>query len=191
MSRAGRRKATLSCGSSTRRCTCAQLRPLPGGKQWVSFDVGETFDAAGLGSVNPANLMQDPVQTLRLIRASSVDVHEAGRGDVRGVETTRYTAKLDLSKSIEATADELDLSEGERTRLRDTVDDLVEQAGSRRFRSRSTSTTTGLLRRLTMSMELEVDGEPFSLEQTVDYYEFGVDVRVDAPPASHVIVDQG
>ena len=116
---------------------------LPQGKQWFAFDLGKSLDAAGLGGLDPSQLMQqDPTQTLRLLRASSTGVEEAGRADVRGTETTRYTAMLDLKKSLEATADELGLSEQQRKELRTAAEQLQKQAGVAEFRSRCSSTTT-------------------------------------------------
>ena len=56
-----------------------------GGKPWIGIDVAKTLEAAGLGSINPANLQQDPTQTLRLLRASSTSVEKAGTAKIRGV----------------------------------------------------------------------------------------------------------
>ena len=74
---------------------------VPERKQWLSLEPGTALEGAGFGGLDPASMQQDPAQLLRLLRASS-DVTEAGTATIRGVETTRYTAKLDLRKSIEA-----------------------------------------------------------------------------------------
>ena len=44
----------------------------------------------------------------------------------------------------------------------------------------------GLLRRMVMKMSLAVAGEKVSVEALTDYYDFGVEVDVEAPPAAQV-----
>ena len=44
----------------------------------------------------------------------------------------------------------------------------------------------GLLRRLTMDMSMQVMGQPMSTKVSMDYFDFGVDVDVQAPPAGDV-----
>lgn len=159
---------------------------LPGGKQWLGFDLGKTLDAAGLGALNPSQLQQDPAQSLRLLMASSTSVKEAGKAVVRGVETTRYTAMLDLKKSLDTTADELGLSEQQRKELRAAADQLKKQAGVAKVPIEVFVDADGMLRRLLMKMSFSVEGERVSMEILSDYYDFGVEVDVDAPPADQV-----
>ena len=160
---------------------------LTGGKQWVAIDVEKTLKAAGLGGINPTNLQQDPTQTLRLLRASSTNVQKAGTADVRGVATTRYTAKLDLRKSIEATGDELGLSEQERAQLRRAAEQMSTQAGLKTIPVEIFVDQEGLLRRMRLTMKSTLAAAPFALTQTTDFYDFGVDVDVEAPAKSQVI----
>jgi hypothetical protein len=157
-----------------------------GGKPWIAVDVQKTLKAAGLGDINPANLQQDPTQTLRLLRASSTNVKEAGTAKVRGVQTTRYTAKLDLTKSIEATGDQLGLSEKERAQLRRAAELLSTQSGLKTIPIQIFVDQEGLLRRMSMTMKSTIAAAPFAITQTTDFYDFGVDVHVEAPPESQV-----
>ena len=156
------------------------------GKPWIAVDVQKTLDAAGLGGISPTNLQQDPTQTLRLLRASSTNVREAGTAKIRGVETTRYKAKLDLTKSIEATGDELGLSEKERAQLRRAAELLSKQAGLKTIPVQIFVDHEGLLRRMSLTMKSTIAAAPFSITQTTDFYDFGVDVHVEAPPESQV-----
>jgi hypothetical protein len=160
---------------------------LPGGKAWVAIDVEKTLKAAGLGGINPTSFQQDPTQTLRLLRASSANVQKAGTAKVRGVATTRYTARLDLRKSIEAAGDELGLSEQERAQLRRAAEQMSTQAGLKTIPVEIFVDQEGLLRRMRMTMKSTIAASPFALTQTTDFYDFGVDVDVDAPPESQVI----
>jgi hypothetical protein len=105
-------------------------------------------------------------------------VRKTGTVDVRGTETTRYTAELDLTKALEANAAELGLSERERAQLRRAARAL------RRTAKLSTLPVTvfvdddGLVRRLTLAS----GGDRVS----VDFWDFGTAVDVQAPPTDEV-----
>jgi hypothetical protein len=159
---------------------------LPEGKRWISFDLGEALDAAGMGALDPSELQQDPTQMLRLLRASSSEVKERGKVEVRGVETTRYTATLDLTKAVNATADDLGLSDQQREELGKAAKQLKQQAGVGKIPMEVFVDADGLLRRMLMKMSLAVEGERVSMELLSDYYDFGVEVDVEAPPAAEV-----
>jgi hypothetical protein len=160
---------------------------LPEGKDWIGFDIEKALDAAGLGGMSPAQLQQDPSQTLRLLRASSTNVEEVGEADVRGVDTTRYTATLDLEQALQVTSGELGLNEKERRELRAAAKELKKQAGVDAIPVDVFVDDDGLLRRMTMKMKMTIEGERVSMEMAYDYYDFGVDVDVEAPPASRVL----
>ena len=158
---------------------------LPTDKEWVSLEPGKALEGAGFGGFDPSSMQQDPAQLLRLLRASS-EVTEAGTATIRGVETTRYTAKLDLRKSIEASAKELELTEEQRAMLREAAEQLVEQVETDTLPVEVYIDDDGLLRRLALDLSMNVEGQQLSMKQTTDFYDFGVDVDVDAPPASQV-----
>ncbi len=158
---------------------------LPTDKEWVSLEPGKALKGAGFGGFDPSSMQQDPAQLLRLLRASS-EVTEAGTATIRGVETTRYTAKLDLRKSIEASAKELELTEEQRALLRQAAEQLVEQVETDTLPVEVYIDDDGLLRRLALDLSMNVEGQQLSMKQTTDFYDFGVDVDVDAPPASQV-----
>ncbi|HUQ21991.1 MAG TPA: hypothetical protein VM049_03160 [Gaiellaceae bacterium] len=159
---------------------------LPQGKKWLGLDLGKSFDAAGLGRLTPGQLQQDPAQMLRLLRASSTSVREAGNATVRGTDTRHYTAMLDLDKALTVTADELGLSEQQRKEMRAAAQHLKKQSGVDRIPVHVFVDDEGLLRRMSMTMTSTVEGENLSLEVLTDYFDFGVEVGVKAPPAAQV-----
>ena len=160
---------------------------LPQGKSWLAIDTRKAAKAAGLGSLDFSKLgrQQDPAQMLRLLRASSTSVEEDGEVDVRGVRTTRYTAKLDLEKSIEASATELGLDAKQREELRATTREL-KQSSVGEIPVEVYVDDDGLLRRFVVSMETSVGGEDQSMVARTDYFDFGVPIDVKAPPAATV-----
>jgi hypothetical protein len=146
---------------------------VPTVKPWLAVRGESSLDAFGLGE-----LQQDPGQLLALVRASSTRVTKTGTAVVRGTQTTRYTAQLDLTKALEANAGGLGSSELERAQLRRAAQELRRQAKLETVPIDVYVDEDGLVRRLTLAS----GGERVS----VDFWDFGADVDVQAPPAADV-----
>ena len=150
----------------------AALAWIPGAKPWVA--VGDkSLDAYGLGE-----LQQDPGQLLSLLRASSAKVTKTGTVDVRGVATTRYVAQLELTKALEANTAALGLTATEREALRRAADELRARSARQTLPVAVFVDGEGLVRRLTLR---DAEGSV-----SVDFWDFGADVDVEAPPARDV-----
>jgi len=157
------------------------------GKKWIGFDLDKTLEASGLGALDLSQQQQDPSQVLNLLRTSSTEVKEAGKADVRGTETTRYTAKLDMRKAIEATADQFGLTKAQSEDLRRAAETLMKQAGAAMLPVEVFVDDAGLLRRMVMKLSMSIDGKQVSMKMLTDYFDFGVEVDVHAPPAGQVV----
>ncbi len=105
---------------------------------------------------------------------------------MRGTATTRYIAMLDLAKAVEAGADELGLSEQQRKDVRTAAEHLKRQSGLTKIPIEVFVGSDGLLRRMLMKMSFTNEGEKVSVKMLSDYYDFGVEVDVAAPPAAQV-----
>jgi hypothetical protein len=158
---------------------------LPGGKPWFGLDLDKSLDRAGLGSLG-LTPQQDPAQALEYLRAASTDVEESGRATVRGVQTTRYAGKLDFRKALDAGLEQLELPAAERKQARAGMKQMLDQLGSSTLPFEVFVDRDGLLRRMTMSMSMKVEGQPLSMRISIDYFDFGVPVNVKAPPAGDV-----
>ena len=158
---------------------------LPNGKEWLGVDLGESLEQAGLGGFDFTQ-QQDPAQTLRLLRAASDDVKEAGYDEVRGVETTRYVGRLDFRKALDVGLDELGLSADEEETARESMTQTLDQLGSASLPFEVFVDADGLLRRMTMDMSMSILGEKLAMVMQMDFFDFGVEVDVQAPPASEV-----
>ena len=164
---------------------------LPSGKQWLGFDLGKSLEQAGLGGLDFTQ-QQDPAQTLRLLRAASRGVTEAGAAEVRGVDTTRYVGVMDFRKALEAGLDQLGMSAAERKKARDAMKSMVDQLASGSLPFEVFVDKDGLVRRLKMDLTMKAEGEQVTMAMQMDYFDFGVAVDVEAPPASSVfdVTDQ-
>lgn len=163
---------------------------LGSGKTWFGFDLTAAMDKAGLGSFDLSQLQQqqqNPAELLRLLRLSSTSVEESGEAIVRGVRTTRYSASLDLTKSVEATADQLGMSEQERQEMRLAVTRMQAQTGLSEIPVEVYVDADGLLRRMVMTMSMKVEGSEMSMLARYDFFDFGAPVNVKAPPARSVL----
>ena len=131
------------------------------------------LDAYGLGE-----LQQDPGQLRSLPRASSTKVTNTGTAVVRGIETTRYAAQLELTKALEANLDAPGSTATERAALRRAADELRARSAPQTLPVAVFVDGEGLVRRLTLR---DAEGSV-----SVDFWDFGADVDVEAPPARDV-----
>ena len=159
---------------------------LKNGKEWLGFDLGKSLEQSGLGSLDFAQ-QQDPAQTLQFLRAASTDVKEAGATKVRGVETTRYVGRMDFRKALDAGLDGLGMSAAEREKARKGMNWMLDQMGSKSIPFEVFVDGDGLVRRLKLDMTMQVEGERLALAMQMDYFDFGVEVEVRAPPARSVL----
>jgi hypothetical protein len=158
---------------------------ITGGKEWVGMDVGKSLEQAGLGGLDFTQ-QQDPTQTLQYLRTASSGVRETGTATVRGAETTRYTGRLDFRKALEAGIEKLELTPGERQQARQGMKWMLDQLGAGGVPFEVYVDDDGLLRRITMDMSMTMEGRPVTMAMRMDYFDFGLDVDVQAPPASDV-----
>ena len=139
------------------------------GKSWVKIDLaslglGKGSSGGGLGDANPGG-------SLDALRGAG-DVQTVGTETVRGVETTHYRATIDPQKAIDQAPERLRAQvrkglEGNGASI--PVDVWIDGDGQdRKISMEMTSTKAG------------------TVAMTMEYYDFGVAVNVNAPPADDV-----
>jgi hypothetical protein len=158
---------------------------LPNGREWLGLDLDKALDDVGMGGLD-FSAQQDPAKILQYLRAAGVDVREDGSASVRGVDTKRYVGELDFRRALEAGLEQSGLSKEEQKRARTSMNKVLEQLGSEKIPIEVFIGEDGLLRRITMDMDMAVEGERMEMSMTMDYFDFGVDVNVQAPPARDV-----
>lgn len=155
-------------------------------EQWIELDLQEAGEELGLDfqALIDASKRQSPSEALDQLRAVA-DVQELGAETVRGVDTRRLRAIVDVE------------------RYADLLEDEGEAAAAETIRR-----TFGLTRQRTIPMELWIDeddrirritwteaipadlpkGSPkASVTMTMELYDFGAPVRVERPPADQVM----
>jgi hypothetical protein len=163
-------------------------RGLPGGKPWIAVEVP---GGANNGvSTSPLGLMgpTDPSQAIAYLEKVSNDVRLVGHDQIHGVDTTHYSATLDLAKAIDGDAN---VPPG----LRDSMKELAGLFGH--LPADVWIDADGRLRQERIQLDLdEMFGgiAPSSTEPsehtvitaTLSLYDFGTPVNVEAPPADQV-----
>lgn len=134
------------------------------GKRWLELRFGDLGLPDGLASQqsNPADILQ----TLQ----GAGDVRRVGEATIRGEHTTEYAAEVDLRKALDRLGPEVG------ARLKDAV----KQFDRSTFPVRVWIGDDQLPRREVI--EMKVKGE--SATMSMDFFDYGVDVQVEKPPAS-------
>jgi hypothetical protein len=154
---------------------------LPAGKSWMKIDTSTIQGAAQFGELNGMNR---PAVELQYLRAASKEVEEKGREKVRGVETTRYHAVIDLSKLAREAAEEAPA--GLRKQVRQEAKNFSGM-GIDELPTDVWIDADGLLRKMTMDISFKADGEKVRMETSVELFDFGVPVKLTPPPAEETV----
>jgi hypothetical protein len=165
-----------------------------GGEKWISLKLPKSAQGAAGSSPFSGLGASDPTQFLSALERVSDDVKEVGTETVRGVETKHYAATLDLKKAI----DNAKLPES----LRVKAGDLFGKVGDLPpIPVDVFIDSDGHLRRLQIDMDLGAfaglaggpsgatgaTGSLPTLSVSLDLYDFGKPVHVDAPAADQII----
>lgn len=133
-------------------------------EEWILFDA-RLREQTGFGERPGGFGSEDPTEVLAVLADTAGDIEEVGPEDVRGVATTRYRMTVDLS-DVEGAAEE-GLGEAVPTEVWVGED--------------------GLVRRLRQRLRISDAGQRGEVDFTVEYFDFGVDERIEPPPQDDVI----
>jgi hypothetical protein len=157
---------------------------LPRGKSWMAVDVGTS---AGLG-ISPLTAFggsADPADLLASLTAVSSSVTKLGTSTIRGVPVTEFRVRIDPATAAAR------LPGWERAGFLQFAQTL----GSGAIPVDVWLDGQNLVRQVTLSLNVPVglgapagSGAPAGerLVESTDFYDFGVPVRVSAPPAAQV-----
>jgi hypothetical protein len=133
-------------------------------------------------SVGVAVSDPEPHDYLEDLRESATDVHRIAEEDVHGVPTTRYRAEIDRER---LTRDALEADGWKAENVERYLDELEET----KEEVEVWIDTDGLVRRIVRTetpLERE-EGSVGGWTTTTEFFDFGIDVDVEAPPVAEVI----
>jgi hypothetical protein len=152
-------------------------------KPWLRVDSKLAGQALG---IDPGQLGQlgnnDPRQMLDQIRSVSGDVEKLGGEKVRGVDTTKYRAEVDIRRYPDR------LPPAQREQARVAVEKLVEQTGTDTYPMTLWIGDDKLVRRVRIEYDFEIPGQEKKADfrMTMEFFDFGAPVDVTPPPAKDV-----
>lgn len=150
---------------------------LPHGKTWAVIDTGTSGSSAD--SLAPFGAESDPADMLASLEAIAGSERILGTARVRGVPTTEYQVNIDPAKL----AAKVPASE------RASVRQFIQSLGKGTVPVDVWVDSQNEVRQVRVSLHMSEGGalpENARLTETLDFYDFGVAVRVSAPPASQV-----
>jgi hypothetical protein len=157
---------------------------MSGAKPWMEMDldaVSEQQGGVNLGQTQ-SGVAQDPTGQLEYLRGVSESVEKVGEEQVRGTQTTRYRATIDLKKAAAQEGPE----------AREAYDETIEMLGASKLPVGVWLDEQNRIRRFAMSLTVPVpenaspnasrEDATMRTQTVAEYYDFGVPVDVQAPP---------
>jgi len=152
------------------------------GKSWLKMDLNAVAKSSGqqLGGLGKGAGASDPTQALALLKGASSDVQEVGREQIRGTDTTHYKANIDLRKAAEQQGPE----------AKKQLEQILKQAEVQSFPADVWIDDQGRLRQMRYKLQMRGVGAgqqgSATVDTTMQLFDFGTRVRVEAPPADQV-----
>lgn len=148
-------------------------------KPWLKIDLRKSGEALGLDldALLELGTQSDPTKALDYLRAAG-DVEERGRATVRGVETTRYEAAIDLERY----AAELEKNGGGKAAGR-SIRKVIELTGKSTMPIEVWIGDDSLVRRMAWKQQVSAgSGQAVStVAATMDLFDYGADLEVVIP----------
>jgi hypothetical protein len=156
---------------------------IPGNKPWSMIDMQAFGEAQGMdfSAMSQMGGGNDPSQLLQYLRGVSGEVETLGEEEVRGVTTTHYRAEIDLDKAADSAPENL------RDAVRMSIETMKQQMGTTTIPLDVWIGDDGFVHRMTMHMQTGDDApQPFEMDMTMEFYDFGEPVKVEIPEPSQV-----
>jgi hypothetical protein len=151
-------------------------------KEWVKFDLQKIGEQQGIDFNSLVGAQGDPTEQLDQLRATSGAVEVVGNETVRGVETTRYKATIDLRRYPDV------VPASERDRVRRSVDRVIELTGQEEIPTEvwiGHETRRIHKSRFISEYEAPQGGGKVKQDVTMELYDFGAPMPpIEPPPES-------
>jgi hypothetical protein len=158
---------------------------LPGGKPWMSLDMSKLSSAAGVPGLsalfsNPSSA--DPSEYLQFLRSASGNVQSQGSQTINGVQTTLYTATIDVSKESAL------VPQAQRAAVNQALGSLSKMTGLKSIPMDVWIDHSGLVRQvgMTINQTNQAVGQ-LGMQLLIDFTSYGPQAKPSAPPASDVM----
>lgn len=150
-------------------------------KPWLKINLAQAGRSQGIDLSAFLQLGQggDPTQSVQYLRGAA-DVKRKGDEKVRGVDTTHYELTVDLEHVADNAPPRL------RARLRSATKQIIRITGQREVPAEVWVDDQGLIRRISTSQKIPLQGRKSDMTVTTELFDFGTSVSVKPPAASQV-----
>ena len=145
----------------------------PANAKWLSIDLAQAGQELGF---DVEALRQNGASQLAYLTETS-DAEEVGTESVRDVDTTHYRFTTDLAELAANGPEE----------LRGSYKSVMDLTGLETIPTDVWVDGDDLVRRLSFEVEIEQGGQQIAQATTIEYFDFGVEVDVQAPPSKEVV----
>jgi hypothetical protein len=156
------------------------FRAALGGKEWMKLDMKRAMSSFGLDVGGAGQFGQSASEQLRMLRAVSGDVSEEGHEEVSGVDTTHYSATIDLRRYPDV------MPEERREAARKGVERLIALTGQSEMPMEVWIDDDQRVRRMTWQQSMRQGSVEVKMSITAEYVRFGVPVDIDVPDDADV-----
>lgn len=155
--------------------------PLPRGKSWIDVNLAHSDgQSLMMPGAFPGAPQTSPSDMLSYLFGISTRVTQVGTATIRGVQTVHYRVSISLAKARSKV----------RPPARAGFTAFAKEFGRSALPAQVWVDEQGRVRRITITLAPpKSSGVPAgtTITQTVEFYDFGIPVRVSAPPASEVL----
>jgi hypothetical protein len=148
---------------------------------WVRVDLEETAEAEGLDAESLLGGQTGPAGLLSQLDGASGGLEELGSEEVRGVDTTHLRVTVDTAAAIERSD----------PAIRDQLRTYAEATGlPETYPMELWIDDDGLVRRIRTTLDVPDaagGGQPVTQQTTLELYDFGVNVDLEAPLAEETV----
>jgi hypothetical protein len=149
-------------------------------KAWLGISLPSQATGGGVPFLPLGGVSANPMDLLSALTAIGSKVTDLGPATIRGVTVTHYRVSVDLAKA----------AAHQRPTARAEFHSFVSSIGLATLRVDVWVDGQARVRRIATSLPMpQSSGMPagFRISESADYYDFGIPVRVTAPPASEVL----
>jgi hypothetical protein len=133
-----------------------------GGREWMKLDLEHAYESLGIDMGGLGQVGQGTSEQLRMLGEVSDGITDEGREQVRGVETTHYSATVDLRESPD-----------------DDIEKIIELTGQSEIPVDVWIDDNQRVRRMEWKQSVAKGQEPGTI--VAEYVRFGVPVDIDIP----------
>jgi uncharacterized protein DUF2510 len=153
-----------------------QIPDIEPGKSWISMDLSSMKSVSGTGASGSLSVQGNPAEMLRMLSQHGNTVAPIGASTVGGVSVQGYAVTISAAKI-----------RSELANVPDWMRSTASNVGFKAIDYKVYIDDEGLLRRTTISMGLTADGTSVTMNEFLDFSDYGSPVNVSAPPADQVV----